>query len=337
MTLNQKIVLDSRPAGQASASNFKLVSETLAPLQDGQVRVKHHYLSLDPYMRGRMNDAKSYAAPQPLGEVMIGGTVGEVVESRHAKFAVGDAVLCMGGWQEYSTWDANQRGVLSKIDTRQIPMSAYLGIMGMPGATAWYGLTQICEPKSGETLCVNASSGAVGAVVGQLAKARGLRVVGIAGGTEKCAYVKNELGFDECLDYKALNEPKALYQALKAAAPNGIDCFFENVGGWISDVILAQMNAFGRIAVCGMIARYNGAAPPLANPALILMSRLKMQGFIVSEHMERWPEAFAELGPLVASGKIKFRESVAQGIGSAPDAFIGLLAGQNFGKQLVKM
>jgi NADPH-dependent curcumin reductase len=337
MTVNQRIVLDNRPALEATVSNFKLLSETLGALQEGQVRVRHHYLSLDPYMRGRMNESKSYAAAQALGEVMIGGTVGEVVESRHAKFAVGDMVLGMGGWQEYSTVDANQRGVLSKIDTRQIPMSAYLGIMGMPGATAWYGLTQICAPKSGETLCVNAASGAVGAVVGQLAKARGLRVVGIAGGAEKCAYVKNELGFDECLDYKALPDPKALHKSLKAAAPEGIDCFFENVGGWISDVILAQMNAFGRIAVCGMIARYNGATPPLANPALILISRLKMQGFIVSEHMERWPEAFAELGPLVASGKIKFRESVAQGIESAPEAFIGLLAGRNFGKQLVKL
>jgi NADPH-dependent curcumin reductase len=337
MTVNQRIVLDNRPALEATVSNFKLLSETLGALQEGQVRVRHHYLSLDPYMRGRMNESKSYAAAQALGEVMIGGTVGEVVESRHAKFAVGDMVLGMGGWQEYSTVDANQRGVLSKIDTRQIPMSAYLGIMGMPGATAWYGLTQICAPKSSETLCVNAASGAVGAVVGQLAKARGLRVVGIAGGAEKCAYVKNELGFDECLDYKALPDPKALHKSLKAAAPEGIDCFFENVGGWISDVILAQMNAFGRIAVCGMIARYNGATPPLANPALILISRLKMQGFIVSEHMERWPEAFAELGPLVASGKIKFRESVAQGIESAPEAFIGLLAGRNFGKQLVKL
>jgi NADPH-dependent curcumin reductase len=276
MTVNQRIVLDNRPALEATVSNFKLLSETLGALQEGQVRVRHHYLSLDPYMRGRMNESKSYAAAQALGEVMIGGTVGEVVESRHAKFAVGDMVLGMGGWQEYSTVDANQRGVLSKIDTRQIPMSAYLGIMGMPGATAWYGLTQICAPKSSETLCVNAASGAVGAVVGQLAKARGLRVVGIAGGAEKCAYVKNELGFDECLDYKALPDPKALHKSLKAAAPEGIDCFFENVGGWISDVILAQMNAFGRIAVCGMIARYNGATPPLANPALILISRLKM-------------------------------------------------------------
>jgi NADPH-dependent curcumin reductase len=337
MTINQKQVLDNRPAVEASLSNFKLVSETLPALQDGQVLVKHHYLSLDPYMRGRMNDSKSYAASQAIGEAMIGGTVGEVVESKHAKYAVGDKVVGMGGWQQYSIVDGNAVGALRKVQEGPIPLSAYLGAVGMPGVTAWYGLLKICEPKAGETVVVNAASGAVGSAVGVLAKSRGCRVVGIAGSAEKCAYVVNELGFDACIDYKEHSDGKALNAALKAAAPNGIDCFFENVGGWITDVILARMNAFGRIAVCGMISRYDGESPPLTNPAIILVSRLKMQGFIVAEHMEIWPEALKELGTLVATGKLRVRESVGVGIENAPEAFLGLLKGRNFGKQLVKL
>jgi NADPH-dependent curcumin reductase len=288
-------------------------------------------------MRGRMNDSKSYAQPQPLGEVMIGGTVGEVIASRHPKFAVGDAVVGMGGWQEHSVVDANQRGMLNKVDTSRIPLSAYLGSVGMPGVTAWYGLTQIIAPKAGETVVVSAASGAVGSVVGQLAKARGCRVVGVAGGTQKCAYVVDELGFDACVDYKAHPDPKAFYKALKEATPDGIDGYFENVGGMILDAVLLRMNAFGRIAMCGMIAGYNGEPLPMQNPALILVSRLKVQGFIVSEHPEVWPQAMQELGGMVASGALKFRESVAQGLASAPAAFLGLLKGENFGKQLVKL
>jgi NADPH-dependent curcumin reductase len=342
MTLNQKIVLDNRPAVEASASNFKLVSETLPALQDGQVLVRHHYLSLDPYMRGRMSDSKSYAASQALGEVMIGGTVGEIVESKNAKYAAGDKVVGMGGWQQFSIVDAASSGALRKVSDGPVPLSAYLGAVGMPGVTAWYGLLKICEPKAGETVVVNAASGAVGSAVGVLAKSRGCRVVGIAGGAEKCTYVVNELGFDACIDYKAQADGKAMdgkafNAALKAAAPQGIDCFFENVGGWMSDVILARMNAFGRVAVCGMISRYDGDAPPLANPAVILVSRLKLQGFIVSEHMEVWPEALKELGMLVATGKLRARESIAVGIENAPEAFLGLLKGRNFGKQLVQL
>jgi NADPH-dependent curcumin reductase CurA len=338
--LNHQIVLDKRPAGEASASNFKLVSAPVpdaASLTAGQVLVRHHYLSLDPYMRGRMNDSKSYAAPQALGEVMIGGTVGEVVASQHPKFAVGDAVVGMGGWQEYSLVDATQRGALNKVDTSRIPLSAYLGSVGMPGVTAWYGLIKIIHPKAGETVVVSAASGAVGSVVGQLAKARGCRVVGVAGGSEKCAYVVNELGFDACVDYKSHPDPKAFYKALKDATPEGIDGYFENVGGMILDAVLLRMNAFGRIAMCGMIAGYNGEPMPLHNPALILVNRLKVEGFIVSEHPEIWPEAMQELGGMVATGQMKFRESVAQGLAAAPEAFIGLLKGRNFGKQLVKL
>jgi NADPH-dependent curcumin reductase CurA len=337
---NQRIVLASRPQGEPTASNFRLETVPVPALAEGQVLVRHHYLSLDPYMRGRMNEGRSYAAPQPLDEVMIGGTVGEVLASRHPGFAVGDAVVGMGGWQTLAVVDAGQPGLLRKVDTTHIPLSAYLGAVGMPGVTAWVGLNEIIAPKAGETVVVSAASGAVGGVVGQLAKARGCRVVGIAGGPEKCAYVQEELGFDACLDYKALQAEgglRALSQALKAAAPQGVDGVFENVGGGILDVVMARMNAFGRIAFCGMISGYNGEPIPMANPSLILVSRLKLQGFIVSEHMALWPAALKELGGLVASGRLKYRESVAEGLAAAPDAFIGLLKGRNFGKQLVKL
>ena len=339
--INHQILLASRPQGEASVDNFKLLESpvpTLDQLADGQVLVRHHYLSLDPYMRGRMNDSKSYAEPHALGTVMMGGTVGEVLLSKHPKFVTGDMVLGMGGWQEYAVVDANVRGVmLHKVDTTHIPLSAYLGSVGMPGVTAWYGLNKIIQPKAGETVVVSAASGAVGSVVGQLAKAQGCRVVGVAGGPDKCRYVVDELGFDACVDYKAHPDPRAFYKALKEATPEGIDGYFENVGGMILDAVMLRMNAFGRMAMCGMIAGYNGEPMPLQNPALILVNRLKVEGFIVSEHTEVWPEATLTLGTMVATGQLKFRESVAQGITSAPEAFLGLLKGHNFGKQLVKL
>ena len=337
MPSNQQILLDNRPKGEASIDNFKLVSQETPALQDGQVLVRHHYLSLDPYMRGRMNDGKSYAAPQPLGEVMIGGTVGEVVESRHPKFATGDKVVGMGGWQQYSVVDANQLGAVRKVDTTHVPLSYYLGAVGMPGVTAWYGLVKIIEPKAGETVVVSAATGAVGSAYAALAKARGCRVVGIAGGPDKCKYAVDELGFDACVDYKLFKDAASLSQALKDVCPNGIDGHFENVGGLVLDAVMLRLNAFGRIAVCGMIAGYDGLPLPMAYPALILSNRLKVQGFIVSEHMEVWPEALKELGMLVATGKLRPRESMAQGIAAAPEAFLGLLKGKNFGKQLVKL
>jgi hypothetical protein len=301
------------------------------------VLVRHHYLSLDPYMRGRMNDGKSYAQPQPLGEVMIGGTAGEVVESRHPKFAVGDTVVGMGGWQEYSVVDGNAVGMLRKVSTTHVPLSHYLGAVGMPGVTAWYGLVKIINPKAGETVVVSAATGAVGSAFGALAKARGCRVVGIAGGPDKCAYAVNELGFDACVDHKEHADAISLSKALKVVCPNGIDGHFENVGGMVLDAVMLRTNAFSRIAVCGMIAGYNGAPLPMANPALILVNRMKIEGFIVSEHMEVWPEALTELGTLVGTGQLRPRESVAQGLAAAPEAFIGLLKGKNFGKQLVKL
>jgi len=327
---NRQILLVSRPSGAASADNFRLVETPLAPLGEGQVRVRNHYLSLDPYMRGRMNDSKSYAAPQPLNEVMIGGTAGEVVESRNPAFKAGDKVVGMFGWQEFGTSDG---AGLQVVDTTHVPLSAYLGPVGMPGVTGWYGLNRIIAPRAGETVVVSAASGAVGSVVGQLAKRAGCRAVGIAGGEEKCRYVVETLGFDACVDYKAGN----LYRDLKAATPDGVDGYFENVGGEVLDTTLARMNAFGRIAVCGMIAGYDGQPLPLRHPAMILTQRLLVQGFIVSEHMEVWPQALKELGALVAQRQLAYRETVADGLDNAPTAFLGLLKGQNFGKQLVKL
>jgi len=323
MPTNLQILLDNRPTGEAAASNFKLTSTDTPALAQGQVLVKHHFLSLDPYMRGRMNDSKGYTAPQALGEVMIGGTVGEVVESKSATFAVGDTVVGMGGWR--------------KVDITHVPLSHYLGAVGMPGVTAYYGLVKIIEAKAGQTVVVSAATGAVGSAFAALAKARGCHVVGIAGGPAKCKYAVDELGFNACIDYKLHDNAGSLAKAIKAECPNGIDGYFENVGGMVLDAVLPLMNAFGRIALCGMIAGYDGKPMPLSYPALILMSRLRIQGFIVSEHMEVWPEALKELGTLVATGKLKPRESVAQGIEAAPEAFLGLLKGKNFGKQIVKL
>ena len=337
MPANQQILLDNRPVGEASASNFKQVSNETPALQEGQVLVRHHFMSLDPYMRGRMNDSKSYTAPQPLSEVMGAGTVGEVVESRSPKFAPGDQVVGMGGWQLYSVVNADEPGALRKVDTAHVPLSYYLGAVGMPGVTAWYGLVRVIAPKDGETMVVSAATGAVGSAFGALSKARGCRTVGIAGGPDKCRYAVEELGFDACIDYKLHQDAASLSKALKAACPDGIDGYFENVGGMVLDAVLLRMNAFGRIAVCGMIAGYDGKPLPLTYPALILTNRLKVQGFIVSEHMDIWPEALKELGSLVATGKLHPRESIAEGLEAAPEAFLGLLKGKNFGKQLVKL
>ncbi len=336
MPLNRQIHLISRPSAAPSLENFSLVSTPTSALAHGDVLVRHHFLSLDPYMRGRMNDAKNYAQPQALNETMIGGTVGEVLESRNSGFVAGDKVVGMGGWQEYGLVPAAMTGMLRKVDDR-VPLSAYLGAVGMPGVTAYYGLVHIIAPKAGDTLVVSAASGAVGSAFGALAKARGCRVVGVAGGADKCAYVVNELGFDACVDYKQYPDAASLTAALQAVCPQGIEGYFENVGGMVMNAVMPLMNAFGRVAVCGMIAGYNGAPIPLALPQLILRERLRVQGFIVSEHPQVWPVALAELGSLVASGALRVRETVAQGIENAPQAFLGLLSGRNFGKQLVKL
>ena len=337
MTTNQQIHLVSRPDKEATLENFKLVEAIVPELKDGQVLVRHHFMSLDPYMRGRMNDAKSYAAPQPLNTVMQGGTAGEIVASKNAGYAAGDKVVGFGGWQQFSVVDAGTPGVLRKVDTTHIPLSAYLGAVGMPGVTGWYGLVRIIAPKAGETIVVSSAAGAVGGAVGQLAKARGCRVVGIAGGPDKCRHVVEDLGFDACIDYRAHGDLKAMTGALKVACPAGIDGHFENVGGMILDAVLLRANAFARVAMCGMIAGYNGEPIPLALPQLILTNRMRVEGFIVSEHMEAWPEALKELGTLVATGRLKYREDVAHGLENAPEAFFGLLKGRNQGKQLVKL
>jgi NADPH-dependent curcumin reductase CurA len=281
-------------------------------------------------MRGRMNDVKSYAPPQPLGEVMIGGTAGEVIESRSQALQAGDKVIGMLGWAEMGVSDAQS---LRKVDTSHVPLTAYLGPAGMPGITAWYGLTQIIDPKPGETIAISAAAGAVGSVVGQLAKLRGCRAIGIAGGPEKCAHVVRDLGFDACIDYKAGN----LKKDLKAAAPSGIDAIFENVGGEVFDACLARMNPFGRIALCGLVAGYESSPVPIHNTLAFLTMRLMLRAFIVTEHLEHWPQAMRELVPLVASAKLKYRETIAQGLPAAPAALIGLLHGKNVGKQLVKL
>jgi len=332
--MNKAIVLASRPQGWVTPENFRLESSALPAPKDGEVLVKNLWLSLDPYMRGRISEAKSYVPPVAIGAVMVGQTVGEVVESKAPGFKAGDHVLTSLGWQTHGVARGTE---ITKVDGTRVPLSYFLGVLGMPGLTAYFGLYEIGHPRAGNTLVVSAASGAVGSVVGQLAKARGCRAVGIAGGPDKCRYVVEELGFDACIDYKAQRDPKALYLALKEATPDGIDGHFENVGGLILDAVLRRMNAFGRIALCGMISGYDGEPIPLTQPQLILVSRLKLEGFIVSEHMEVWPEALKELGTLVATGQLKYRESIAQGLAAAPEAFLGLLKGRNFGKQLVKL
>jgi NADPH-dependent curcumin reductase CurA len=311
----------------------------MAVLGDGEIRVRNKFLSLDPYMRGRMNDAKSYAMPQQLNETMGGTTVGEVVESRSNQFAVGDTVRGMLGWAEYSVAKPE---AIAKVDARQIPLSAYLGVVGMPGMTAWYGLNKIMEPKAGETVVVSAAAGAVGSVVGQLARAAGIRVVGIAGGPEKCRYVTDELGFDACIDYKAAADAKALAGMIAAAAPKGVDAHFENVGGDVLNAVMSLLNPFARVAICGLISDYNSTPgqmlkSAILNPGMFLVARFKMQGFIISDHLDLWPQGLTALAGFVASGKLKYRETVADGIAAAPAAFIGMLKGHNFGKQLVRL
>jgi NADPH-dependent curcumin reductase CurA len=326
----QRIVLAARPRGAVTAENFRLETVPVPQLADGQVLIRNHYLSLDPYMRGRMSAAKSYATSQQLDDTMIGGTVGQVIASRNEFYKVGEYVNGMLGWSEMGVSDGV---LLRKLDTTRIPLSAFLGVVGMPGMAAWYGFNHIMEAASGETVVISAASGAVGSVVGQLARLRGCRVVGIAGGVEKCAYVVEQLGFDACVDYKAGN----LEADLAAATPDGVDAIFENVGGACLDASLARTNAFARIALCGLIAGYNGADMPIKNSRLLLINRLTVRGFIITEHMEYWQQGLQELAVLVANRQIKFRESVADGLAAAPEAFMGLLQGRNFGKQLVKL
>ncbi len=328
---NLQVLLANRPSGWVKESDFRIVESGMPAPGDGQVLVKNHYLSLDPYMRGRMNDQRSYAAKVELGEVMTGETAGEVVESRNPKYQRGDTVAGRVGWQQYALSDGSD---LRKIDAKLVPMSAHLGVVGMPGVTAWIGLNDIGQPKPGETVVVSAASGAVGSVVGQLAKMKDCRVVGVAGGREKCDFVVKELGFDACIDHRAGDLP----QALAAATPKGIDVYFENVGGPLLDAVLLRCNPFARIPLCGMVSQYNATERyGVQNLMMAVGMRIKLQGFIVSDNMARWPEALKELVQGVRDGRIKYRETVTEGLENAPRAFIGMLKGENFGKQLVKI
>jgi NADPH-dependent curcumin reductase CurA len=328
---NLQVVLASRPSGPVTEQNFRFVESDLPVPGEGQVLVRSQYLSLDPYMRMRMEDARSYAPPLQIGEVMVGGAIGEVIESKHPQFKTGDMVSGRIGWQLFAAVDV---AALRKIDMRGAPLSAALGVAGMPGVTAWYGLLKIGEPKPGETVVVSAASGAVGGVVGQIAKLKGCRAVGIAGGSEKCAYVVDELGFDACVDYKSASIEKALREAV----PDGIDVYFENVGGRVLDAVLPLLNAYARIPFCGYVSDYDGAAAyGVTRLRALLTNRARLQAFIISEHPEIWQEATSELSAWLVAGKLRYRESIATGLQNAPAAFIGMLNGRNFGKQLVKL
>ena len=327
--MNKRVLLASRPVGAVTESNFRIDEAPVPKPAEGEVLVRNLWLSLDPYMRGRMSDQKSYVKGVDIGEVMVGQTAGEVIESRNPKLKAGDVVLTQLGWQLYGTTRE-----ATKIDASRAPASYYLGILGMPGLTAYFGLKELGQPKAGETLVVSAASGAVGSVVGQLAKLWGARVVGIAGGPDKCRYVKNDLGFDAVIDYKS----GALREELKVACPRGIDVYFDNVGGEILDTVLARMNLFGRVVVCGTISDYNSTDPyRVKNWRAILVNRLRVQGMIVFDWKDRYGEALKELGGHLAQGKLKYKESVVQGLENAPRGLMDLLAGKNFGKQLVKL
>ena len=328
---NLQVVLASRPDGPVTEKNFRFVESPIPSPDEGEILVRNLYLSLDPYMRMRMNDAKSYAPPVQLGEVMVGGTIGEVVESKDPRFKKGDIVGGRTGWQLFAIAEAN---ALRKVDTRGAPLSTALGVAGMPGVTAWYGLLRIGQPKPGETVVVAAASGAVGSVVGQIARLKGCRAVGIAGGAIKCDYVVNELGFDACVDYKS----DTFDSALRQATADGIDIYFENVGGRIFDAVLPLLNAFARIPFCGYISEYDETGSyGVQHLRSLLVNRVRLQGFIISEHLDIWNEALADLSDWLIAGKLRYHETIAHGLESAPAAFIGLLNGQNLGKQLVKL
>ena len=330
-TPNKQVLLASRPQGGVTEGNFRIVEAPIGRPAAGEVLVRNEWLSLDPYMRGRMSEAKSYVPPVQLGEVMVGQTVGEVIESQDARFKPGDKVLTPLGWQLYGVARGKE---LTPIDVNRAPALYYLGVLGMPGLTAWLGLSEIGQPKPGETVVVSAASGAVGSVVGQLAKIAGCRAVGIAGGKAKCEYVVRELGFDACIDYRAGN----LLPELRQACPKGVDVDFENVGGEILDALLSIMNPFSRIVLCGLIADYDVSEPHgYKKLRSVLVNRIRMQGMIVFDWKHRYGEALQALAGHLAAGKLKYRESVVHGLDNAPRGLIALLKGEHFGKQLVKL
>lgn len=334
--VNRRIVLASRPVGKPTTDNFRLEETAVPKAGDGQVLLKTNYLSLDPYMRGRMNAGKSYADRVELGDVMVGGTVSEVVSSGNPKFAKGDLVSAYSGWQDYSL---STGADLMKLDPRIVQPSYALGVLGMPGLTAYVGLLDLGEPKPGETVVLAASTGAVGSVVGQIAKLKGCRVVGIAGAREKCDYAVKELGYDACISHY----DDDLAQQLKAACPDGIDVYFENVGGSSWEAVMPLLNSHARVPVCGLIAHYNQTELPPGPDrmsmlqGMILSRSIRMQGFIVSDYRHRVPAFIGDMSKWMAAGKIKYREHTVDGLENAPDAFLGLFKGANFGKLVVKV
>jgi NADPH-dependent curcumin reductase len=328
---NRQIVLKRRPAGMPVREDFKMVERPIPVPGDGEVLARTLWLSLDPYMRGRMSDRASYAPSVPIGGVMVARTVSRVIDSRDSGFAPGDVVLGPGGWQDYAVLAA---GTVRKLDPQAAPVSTALGVLGMPGMTAYVGLLDIGRPREGETVVVSAASGAVGSVAGQVAKIKGCHVIGIAGGEAKCRYVVDELRFHACLDHRAAG----LDGALARACPKGIDIYFENVGGAVQRAVWPLLNDFARVPVCGLIAQYNDAEPP-PGPSLmpVLTKRLTVRGFIVSDHGGRWDDFHRDVSRWVREGRIKYREDVVEGLEHAPEAFIGLLQGRNLGKLLVRL
>jgi hypothetical protein len=335
MAQGKRVVLATRPVGEPKPSDFRIEEYAVPTPGAGEVLLRTVWLSLDPYMRGRMSEGPSYAAPVPIGGVMEGGTVSEVIASNVSGFAKGDIVLSRAGWQTHALSDGKG---LTKIDPKLAPISTAVGVLGMPGMTAYAGLLEIGKPQPGETVVVAAASGAVGSAVGQIAKIKGARAVGIAGGKDKCDYVKRELGFDDCLDHR---DPD-LAAKLKEACPKGIDVYFENVGGAVFEAVYPLLNAFARVPVCGLIAHYNDTeakAPKWASSLMrnVLTKRLTIRGFIVSDFAALYPDFLRDMSQWVREGKVKYKEFVTDGLDSAPGAFIGLLKGANFGKQLVRI
>ncbi len=328
---NRQVVLKGRPVGMPTTEDFAIVEGPVPEPGDDEVLARTLWLSLDPYMRGRMSDRKSYAPSVPLGGVMVARTVSRVVESRDPGFAPGDIVLGPGGWQDYAALPA---AGLRKLDPAAAPVSAALGVLGMPGMTAYVGLLDIGRPREGETVVVSAASGAVGSVVGQIARIKGCRVVGVAGGAAKCRYVVEELGFNACADHRAPD----LGETLTRACPNGFDIYFENGGGTVQQAVWPLLNDFARVPVCGLIAQYNDPEPRLGpNFSSVLTKRLTVRGFIVSDHADRWDAFYRDVSAWVREGRIKYREDVVEGLEQAPEAFIGLLQGRNFGKLMVRV
>lgn len=329
--VTRQIVLRARPVGMPRPGDFELVEAPLPSPKDGEVLCRTIYLSLDPYMRGRISGARSYAASVEPGQVIVGGTVGEVLESKHPALARGDVVLGYDGWQSHAV---SKAGGLRKLDPKQAPVSTALGVLGMPGMTAYVGLLDIGQPRPGETVVVSAASGAVGSAVGQIAKIKGCRAVGVAGSADKCDYVVRELGFDACVNYKKGD----LAAALKDACPKGIDVYFENVGGDVLRAVMTQLNQNARIPLCGLISEYNATeSTPGPNLRPLLFNRALIQGFIVSDHVARMGDFLRDCGAWVREGRLKYREDVVIGLEKAPEAFIGLLQGKNFGKLLVRV